>query len=189
MPCRRIPYRSPMLGLALVLSACMGFHRDSADLHGGRDEAFETDRKWKKSLSRCFPWKTGFREDWPESGEVRKLRGVLQSGIWSCGMRGCNYGCCNGCETTLKFIPRAELRKHGARGKGRSILLSGKSHPLGFSAMDCEIKSLNRMPWLEVVVSGRLDEENESRVVDAKICVLGELPRDSVRIPAPPAGR
>ena len=187
MPLRTILYRSPMLGLARVFSACMGFHRDSAGWQGGSDEAVEKHRRWRKSLPRCFPWKPGLREDWPESGRVEKVRGVLYPGPWYCTLMGCGSDCCNAGGTTLKFIPRVELNKNGARGKGRSILLVGKSYPLGYSARDCEVESLDSMPLLEVVVSGRLDEEDEGTVVDAKMCVLGELPRDSVRVPAVPA--
>lgn len=51
------------------------------------------------------------------------------------------------------------------------------------------IDSLYRMPFFEVVVSGRLDDEGEDMITDAKMCVLGELPRDSLRYPAQPAGR
>jgi hypothetical protein len=181
MPLRTLSYRSLWLGLALIFSACMGFNRDSADFAGERDDAIEKQRRWRKSLPRCFPWKYGLREDWPASGKVKKLRGVLYPSVSSCTLMGCD--CCNGCDGDFSFIPRAEMIRHGKSGKSRPIILAGESYPMGYSARDCEIASIRRMPLLEVVVSGRLDDENGSTVVDAKLCVLGELPLDSLRAP------
>jgi hypothetical protein len=89
----------------------------------------------------------------------------------------------------LEFISRAEMIRKGEGGKGRRIILAGKSSTLAYGASDCEIESINRMPLLEVAVSGRLDDPDRDLVVDAKVCVLGEWPRDSVRILARPARR
>lgn len=176
---------APMLGLMLILLGCMGANHLHADPTVDRlmkeirerneTGSIEKHRKWRKALPRCTQGKTGIREDWPDSGEVKRLRGVLNPGRWLCTIKDCHGAkCCNFCSSTLWFFSRGDFIRQGAKGKGRSIVLAGKTDALEYSGMDCAIDSISMLPILEVVVSGNLDQEGS--VKNADICVIGELP-------------
>lgn len=167
--------RLPRRGIAAMLLGCLCLALADSSLAGPADESSGLAKhlKWRASLPRCAQGDTGLRENWPDSGRIEKLRGVLALGDWSCTLMGCDGSCCNDCSFKFTFVPRAEFLRFGKEGDGKPIELAGKPAPLGFSAMDCEADSITKLPPLEVLVSGHLKYYG---IAEAALCVVGDLP-------------
>jgi len=171
------------LGRVLILLGCMSaihLHADPQNRRSSRGNdndsaSIERYRKWRNTLPLCTSEKSGLREDWPESGKVTRLQGVLKMGSWMCTAKGCSFKCCNSCFSEWKVLSKGDFNKKGPGGKGKYIVLARKTRPLAYYGMDCEAAHLKRLPFLEVVISGKM--ATEDTVTNATLCVAGEIPR------------